>query len=343
MSLGTEANEITRRHVFPCIDGHTCGNPVRLVTGGHPDLAGESMSEMRQDFIRRFDWVRTALMYEPRGHDVMSGAFLYPATRPDCDTGIIYIEVSGCLPVCGHGTIGVVTFAIEEGLIKPKQDGVVRLDTPAGVIEAHYTLGDGKVENVRLLGVPSYLAAEGIVIDCSELGEIVVDIAYGGNFYAIIDPQKNYAGLEALSAGDIQRYSPLVRTLVNRAMDVVHPEDATIKGVSHVQWTGKAQSQEADGRNAVFYGEKAIDRSPCGTGTSARMAQLVAQGKLKVGDSFIHESITGSRFEGRVEAQVTVGKFSGIRSSISGWAKITGLGTLIVDPDDPLWRGFQVL
>jgi len=343
MSTRTQAHTITRRHTFPCIDGHTCGNPVRLVLGGHPDLKGKTMSERRQDFIQRFDWVRTALMYEPRGHDVMSGAFLYPPTDKCCDAGIIYIEVSGCLPVCGHGTIGAVTFAIEEGLIRPKTPGIVRLDAPAGVVEAHYLQKGDKVESVRLFNVPSYLAHQGVVIDCPGLGRLSVDIAYGGNFYAIIDPQKNYSGLEDISAGDIQRLSPLVRNLVNKAQKVAHPIDPTIKGVSHVQWTGKARNKKAHGRNVVFYGDKAIDRSPCGTGTSARMAQLAAKGKLKAGDVFIHESIIGSLFAGRVEKQTSVGKFAAIRPSISGWARITGHNTIIVDPDDPFWKGFQVL
>ncbi len=343
MSQPTEPHKITRRHIFPCIDGHTCGNPVRLVTDGHPDLKGKTMSERRQDFIQRFDWVRTALMYEPRGHDIMSGAFLYPATDKSCDSGIIYIEVSGCLPMCGHGTIGAVTFALEEGLIRPKTPGVVRLDAPAGVVEAHYVKQDRKVESVRLKNVPSYLAAEGVVITCPGLGEISLDIAFGGNFYAIIDPQKNYRGLETISAGDIQRLSPLVRNLVNEAIDVVHPVDPTIRGVSHVQWTGSAQNPKADGRNAVFYGDKAIDRSPCGTGTSARMAQLAAKGRLRAGDTFVHESIIGSLFEGRVEEETTLSEYPAIRPSISGWAKITGHNTIYVGPDDPFWRGFQVL
>jgi len=343
MAHNTQAHTITRRHTFPCIDGHTCGNPVRLVTDGHPDLKGATMSARRQDFIKRFDWVRTALMYEPRGHDVMSGAFLYPPTREDCDAGIIYIEVSGCLPICGHGTIGTVAFALEEGLILPKRDGVVALDAPAGRIEAHYVKKGSHVETVQLFNVPSYLAHEGVAIDCPGLGQLVVDIAYGGNFYAIIEPQKNYRGLEGISAGEIQRFSPLIRNLVNRAIEVAHPIDATIRGVSHVQWTGKAQTKGAHGRNAVFYGDKGIDRSPCGTGTSARMAQLAAKGKLKAGDAFIHESIIGSLFEGRVEEETAVGTFKAIRPSISGWAKITGHNTIFVDPGDPFWKGFQVL
>ena len=149
MPTGTQANKITRRHVFSCIDGHTCGNPVRLVTTGHPNLKGKTMGERRLDFIERFDWIRTSLMYEPRGHDVMSGAFLYQPVREDCDIGVIYIEVSGCLPMCGHGTIGTVTFALEEGLIKPKNEGVLMLDTPAGVVKAAYEKKGNKVTSVR--------------------------------------------------------------------------------------------------------------------------------------------------------------------------------------------------
>lgn len=343
MSFETEANSITRRHEFACIDGHTCGNPVRLVTSGHPALKGKTMSEKRQDFIKRFDWIRTALMFEPRGHDLMSGAFLYPATRPDCDTGIIYIEVSGCLPVCGHGTIGTVTFALEEGLVQPKQEGALVLDAPAGVIKCAYEEKDGRVTSVRLTNVASYLAKEGIIIDCPELGEISVDIAYGGNFYAIIDSQENFSGLENISGGDIQRLSPLIRNLVNETIKIVHPENPTIKGVSHVMWTGAPRDKKADGRNAVFYGDRGIDRSPCGTGTSARMAQLAAKGILKPGDDYVHESIIGSLFQGSVESATSVGEFDAIVPSVAGWATQTGKNNISVDPADPFWKGFQVL
>ena len=309
---------------------------------GHPELMGSTMSEKRQDFIKRFDWIRTALMYEPRGHDLMSGSFLYPATRSDCDTGIIYIEVSGCLPMCGHGTIGTVTFALEEGLVKPKKPGVLVLDAPAGVISCAFDEKNGRVTSVRLTNVPSFLAKEGVEIDCPGIGEISVDIAYGGNFYAIIDRQKNFAGLEAVSAGDIQRLSLIIRKLVNERIEVVHPEDATIKGVSHVMWTGAPKNKKADGRNAVFYGDKGIDRSPCGTGTSARMAQLAAKGKLMPGDDYIHESIIGSLFNARVESTTRVGEFEAIVPSVAGWAIQTGKNKISVDPADPFWKGFQV-
>lgn len=331
------------KKTFFCIDGHTCGNPVRLVAGGGPLLFGSSMSARRQDFIARYDWIRTALMFEPRGHDVMSGTILYPPCRDDCDIGVIYIEVSGCLPMCGHGTIGTVTFALEQGLVTPREEGSLKLDTPAGLVTVSYQEKGGYVEQVRLTNVPSYLAMSEVSVDCPELGTLVVDIAYGGNFYAIIDPQPNFSGLESMSAGDIQRLSPLLRERLNEALDIVHPEDSTIKDVSHIQWTGAARDPKAHGRNAVFYGEKAVDRSPCGTGTSARMAQLAAKGDLAVGDVFVHESIIGSLFEGRVERATNVGDEPAIVPSVAGWARLTGLNTIFVDPRDPYAHGFQLL
>jgi len=296
--------------------------------------------------MERYDWIRTALMFEPRGHDVMSGSILYPPCREDCDIGVLYIEVSGCLPMCGHGTIGTVTFALEQGLVTPAEPGVLRLDTPAGLVLAHFQWSHGGegdfIETVRLTNVPSFLAKSELKVDCPDLGELVLDIAYGGNFYAIIDPQPNFSGLESLSASDVQRLSPIIRERVNRSVEVVHPEDPTIKGVSHVQWTGAAIDPRADGRNAVFYGEKAIDRSPCGTGTSARMAQLAAKGKLVIGEDFVHESIIGSLFDGRVEKAVEVGGQPAIIPSVAGWAKLTGLNTIFVDGRDPYAHGFQL-
>jgi 4-hydroxyproline epimerase len=327
---------------FFCIDGHTCGNPVRLVAGGAPLLEGSSMSSRRQDFLARYDWIRTALMFEPRGHDVMSGAILYPPCRDDCDTGILYIEVSGCLPMCGHGTIGAVTFALEQGLVSPKTEGELRLDTPAGLVVAAYERAGRFVERVRLTNVASYLALPEVRVACPELGELVVDIAYGGNFYAIVEPQPGYAGLDALSAGDIQRLSPEVRRRLNELVEVAHPDDPTIRGVSHIQWAGPARDPKAHARNAVFYGAAAIDRSPCGTGTSARMAQLAARGRLAVGDDFVHESIIGSLFEGRVEAAARVGEHPAIVPSVAGWARLTGLNTIFVDERDPYAHGFQL-
>jgi len=330
-------------NTFFCLDGHTCGNPVRLVAGGGPPLAGATMSARRQDFLARYDWIRTGLMFEPRGHDMMSGAILYPPTREDCDIAVLFIETSGCLPMCGHGTIGTVTFALERGLVQPAAPGVLRLDTPAGRVDAHYRSNGAHVEAVRLVNVAAYLAAEGVEAECPGLGRISVDIAYGGNFYAIVEPQENYRDMADLSAGDILRLSPILRQRLNEALEVAHPDDATIRGVSHIMWTGQPTGGDAHARNAVFYGDKAIDRSPCGTGTSARMAQLAARGALGVGDEFVHESIIGSLFRGRVEAATTVGKRPGIVPSVEGWARLTGFNTIFIDDRDPYAHGFQVV
>jgi 4-hydroxyproline epimerase len=330
-------------HTFFCIDAHTCGNPVRVVAGGTPALVGASSSERRQYFLKHYDWIRTGLMFEPRGHDMMSGSVLYPSTRSDCDTGILFIETSGCLPMCGHGTIGTVTVAIERGLVQPKTEGVLKLDAPAGVVEATYKRDGDYVDSVRIKNIASYLHAEGVTVDCPGIGELSFDISYGGNYYAILEPQKNYRDMADFPPGEIQRLSLILRRLLNEKLEVVHPENPTIKGISHILWTGKPKNPKAHARNAVFYGDKAIDRSPCGTGTSARMAQLAARGKLKVGDDFVHESIIGSLFGGRVEAKAKVGNHEAIIPSIEGWARITGFNTIFIDDRDPYKHGFQLV
>lgn len=331
------------RHTFSCIDGHTCGNPVRLVAGGGPLLQGANMIEKRAHFLAEYDWIRTGLMFEPRGHDMMSGSILYPPTRPDCDIAILFIETSGCLPMCGHGTIGTVTMAIENGLVSPREPGVLRLDTPAGVVTAEYRQDGAHVEEVRITNIASFLHAEDLPIDCPGLGPLKVDVAYGGNFYAIVDPQENFRDMADFPAGRLVELSPKLRRALNEAYDFVHPEKPEIRGLSHILWTGAPTQPEAQARNAVFYGDKAIDRSPCGTGTSARMAQWAAKGRLKPGDAFVHESIIGSLFKGRVEAATSVGNKPAIIPSIAGWARMTGYNTIFIDDRDPYAHGFQVV
>lgn len=330
------------RHTFFCIDGHTAGNPVRLVAGGAPLLKGGSMSERRQDFLARFDWIRTGLCFEPRGHDMMSGGFLYPPTRPDSDVGILFIETSGCLPMCGHGTIGMVTFGLEHGLIQPATSGRLRVEVPAGVIDISYEQSDGKVTSVRITNVPAYVAARGIALDVDGIGSLSIDVAYGGNYYAIVEPQGRYTGLDDLGASRLIDLSGRIRDAVRAAFEPVHPSDPTIRGVSHVLWADKPSGEDADGRNAVFYGDKAIDRSPCGTGTSARLAHLAATGRLEVGERFVHESYIGSRFIGRIESSTMLGDQPAIIPSIEGSATATGFNTIWIDRDDLFWEGFQV-
>lgn len=329
-------------HTFFCVDGHTCGNPVRLVAGGGPQLKGANMVEKRAHFLAEYDWIRTGLCFEPRGHDMMSGAILYPPTRPDCDIAFLFIETSGCLPMCGHGTIGTVTMALERGLVTPREPGLLRIDTPAGLVEARYVMDGDYVESVRLTNVPAFLHSTELTAEVEGLGEIVADVSYGGNFYAIIEPQKNFPGLEHVNPSDILRWSPKVRAAFRAKYEFIHPENPAINGLSHVLWTGTPTHPEAHAKNAVFYGDKAIDRSPCGTGTSARMAQWAAKGKLKVGDDFVHESIIGTLFKGRVEKAAKLGGRDGIVPSIEGWARMTGYNTIFIDDRDPLAHGFQV-
>jgi 4-hydroxyproline epimerase len=262
--------------------------------------------------------------------------------------------------MCGHGTIGTITIAIEEGLIKPKTRGIVRMETPAGLVNVEYsevrrqksevrgqTSEAGrslKVGSVKFINVPSFLHSTELVADCPELGELVIDVSYGGNFYAIADVQKNFKGLEHYSADKLIAWARDLRKNINANYSFVHPEDPTINGCSHILWAGAVIDKTSTARNAVFYGDKAIDRSPCGTGTSARMAQWYAKGKLKKGDRFIHESIIGSKFIGTIEEETMIGDKPAIRPGIEGWAKIYGYNMITIDTeDDPYAFGFQVL
>jgi 4-hydroxyproline epimerase len=332
------------KHTFECIDAHTCGNPVRLVIKGGPALEGNSMSEKRQHFLKEYDWIRKGLMFEPRGHDMMSGSILYPPHDPANDAAVLFIETSGCLPMCGHGTIGTITIAIEKNLVQPRIPGKVRLETPAGLVMISYSKKGEKVASVTLINVPCFLAESGIKETCPDLGELHFDVAYGGNFYAIIDVQENFKGLENHTADQLIHWSRILRKKINASYKFIHPEDPTIKGCSHILWAGKTIDPLSTARNAVFYGDKAIDRSPCGTGTSARMAQWFAKGLLKKGDVFIHESIIGSKFTGRIESVVSINESPAIIPSIEGWAKIYGHNTITIDPeDDPYAFGFQVI
>ncbi len=331
-------------HIFSCIDAHTCGNPVRLVKEGGPTLNGMNMSEKRQHFLKEYDWIRTGLMFEPRGHDMMSGSILYPPHDPQNDVAVLFIETSGCLPMCGHGTIGTITIAIEKKLVIPKTPGIVRMEAPAGLVMISYTEENGKVRSVKLTNVASYLAATELTVESPQLGELVVDVSYGGNFYAIVDPQKNFKGLEHYTAGELVQFSGILRQRINEKYEFVHPQNDTIRGCSHILWTGKTLDATSTARNAVFYGDKAIDRSPCGTGTSARMAQWYSKGLLKKGDLFIHESIIGSKFIGTIEEETTVNGIAAIRPGIEGWARIYGENAISIDTDDdPFAHGFQVI
>ena len=333
------------KYIFECIDAHTCGNPVRLILTENPKLKGNTMSEKRLDFLKNHDWIRKSLMFEPRGHDMMSGGMIYPPENSENDFSILFLETSGCLPMCGHGTIGVVTIVLEENLIKPKVEGVLKIEVPAGTIEVNYKTKNEKVEWVEIRNVDSYLADTNLMIHSDYMGEIKFDVSYGGNFYAIIESQKNYFGLNNYRAEELISFSREIRDKINKkyANRFIHPIDKSIRDISHVLWTGQVLDNESSSRNAVFYGDKAIDRSPCGTGSSARMAQLFSQNKLKVGEVFIHESYIGSKFVCRIEKSLKIHNMDWISPVIRGWAKIHGYNKIIVDSSDPFHKGFQVI
>jgi 4-hydroxyproline epimerase len=246
--------------------------------------------------------------------------------------------------MCGHGTIGTITVAIEAGLIQPKVPGKIRMEAPAGLVQIEYTMQGKKVSSVKLTNVASFMAAENIQVECPDLGMLTVDVCYGGNYYAIVEVQENFKGIENYTAGQLIAWSGVLRKRINESNKFVHPSDPTINGCSHILWTGKVLDAKNTARNAVFYGDKAIDRSPCGTGTSARLAHWHAKGKLKQGVPFLHESIIGSVFTGKVESTTTIGDKQAIIPSIEGWAKIYGFNTISIDKqDDPYASGFQVV
>lgn len=331
------------RHAFTSIEGHTEGMPVRMVISGAPELRGATMSERREHFIAEYDWVRRTLMLEPRGHSHMSGTLFYPPVRDDSDFSLLFIETSGCLPMCGHATLGSITFALEAGLITPKTPGRVVVDVPAGQIHATYIQNGEKVTSVRFTNVPGFLLHRDIELDFPPLGRIKFDIAYGGNFYPIIEVQDNYPGCEHFTPQQLLDWGREFQALVNREVDVVHPENPSIRGVKHCMWTGKPLSPASQGRAVVIAGASLIDRSPCGTGSSARVAQRFARGLLAADGAYQHESLIGSYFVGRVEQQLQLETGQdAIRPSIEGRAWMAGRSTFDVDDTQPWWDGFSL-
>lgn len=314
-----------------------------MVVQGAPELHGATMNERRRHFVGQYDWVRRALMLEPRGHSHMSGTIFYPPLSADADFSLLFIETSGCLPMCGHATIGSISFALEAGLIEPKQPGTVVVEVPAGKVTARYEMSGQRVSSVRFTNVPSFLLHRDVPVEHPHLGRLVVDIAYGGNFYPIVEVQENYPGCEHFTPDQLLDWGRDMQRLVNEAIDVVHPDYPQIRGVNHCMWTGAPVAHDADGRSVVIAGDSLIDRSPCGTGSSARVAQRFARGLLSEGQAFVHESLICSRFVGRVEARTQLESgLDAIYPSIEGRAWITGRGEHYVDDSQPYAHGYSL-
>ena len=327
---------------FAAVDSHTEGMPTRVITGGVGPIPGASMLERKLHFETHMDDLRLLLMREPRGHGAMSGAILQPPLRADADWGVVFVEVSGCLPMCGHGTIGVATVLVETGMVDVREpETVVRLDTPAGLVEALVAVEGGRARAVTLRNVPSFLHARDATVDVPGLGSVRYDMAFGGNFYALVPAAD--AGVEVdpqQSRALIERGQEIIAA-IDAADSPVHPEDARIAGCRHVVFHAPG-GDGADARAATSIHPGWLDRSPCGTGTSARMAQLHARGELAVGDSFVNESVIGTRFTGRIAQEISVGGRPAIVPEITGRAWITAMGQYLLDAEDPFPAGFSL-
>lgn len=327
---------------FTAVDSHTEGMPTRVITGGLGVLPGSSMRERRLYFERHLDHLRLLLMREPRGHAAMSGAFLQPPTRPDADWGVLFVEVSGCLPMCGHGTIGVATVLVECGMVPVSEpETVICLDTPAGLVEATVVVDNGHAERVTLRNVPAFVVELDARVSVDSLGTVTYDMAFGGNFYALVSAAS--VGLEPRpeNSEELIALGLKVSAAINASAAPVHPVDNAIRGCKHVVFFAPGHDG-ADARNATAIHPGWLDRSPCGTGTSARMAALYARGQLGLGQDFVNQSIIGGKFTGRLVEEVRLGHTPAVVPEVSGRAWITGMGQYLLDPTDPFPTGFAL-
>jgi proline racemase len=323
------------------IDTHTEGEPTRTVIGGIPRIPGKTMGEKMLYFRDNLDSIRQALMFEPRGHGVMSGAILTEPCDPEADVGVIYIETGGYLPMCGHDTIGCCTALVEAGMV-PVKEGMteIKIDTPAGLVTAKVLVKDGSAKEVTFCNVPSFVYMRDATVRLDGGQDLTMDIAYGGNFFGILEASKVGLEIRPERAGDIIRIGNMIREATYRQIRVVHPEMPHIDRMTHVEFYGEPEQPGAHVRNAVVFPPGQIDRSPCGTGTSARLAALHARGEILVGQEFVHESILGSLFRSRILEETTVGGLDAVVPEVTGSAWVTGINTWVIDPSDPLKYGY---
>ena len=328
------------RKVFHAVDSHTEGMPTRVITGGIGVLPGATMNDKRLHVMNERDDLRTLLMFEPRGHASMSGAILQPSTRPDCDWGVVYIEVSGCLPMCGHGTIGVATVLVETGMVEVTEPvTTIRLDVPAGVVEAQVHVEGGRAKAVTIRNVPSYVVGLDRTVEVPGVGEVTYDLAFGGNFYAIVPIERLGIPFDRSEKQRMLDVSLALMDAINSTDMPVHPENSAIRECHHVYLEAPGSTAQHS-RHAMAIHPGWFDRSPCGTGTSARMAQLHARGQLAMDTDFVNESFIGTQFVGRLVEETTVAGIPAVVPTITGRAWVTGTAQYMLDPDDPFPAGF---
>ncbi|HEK9101780.1 proline racemase family protein [Bacillus cereus] len=331
------------KKVFTTIDTHTGGNPTRTVINGLPKLEGDTMSEKMLFMKEKYDWIRTFLMFEPRGHDVMSGALLTDPCDPEADVGVIYIETGGYLPMCGHDTIGVCTALIETGMVEVKEPYThIKLDTPAGLVTTKVYVENGKAKEVTFCNVPAFLL-KSVEVHIENIGNVQCDIAYGGNFYAITDARKLGVQLTTDNSAEIIETAIRIRDAINATVPISHPEFSFIEGVTHVEFFCDPTNEQADVKNTVIVPPGGIDRSPCGTGTSAKLATLYAHQKIDKEELFVHESIVGSLFKGKIVSTTNVGEIEAVITEITGSAWMMGMHQFLYHEEDILKDGFILI
>lgn len=331
------------QRLFTTIDTHTGGNPTRTVISGLPKLKGNTMSEKMLYMQENYDWIRKFLMNEPRGHSVMSGALIVEPCHPEADVGVIYIETGGYLPMCGHDTIGCCTALVEAGLIEVTEPYTyVNLDTPAGLVEVKIKVVDGIAKEVSFANVPSFLL-KSIEIEVEAIGKMKCDIAYGGNFYGIIDAREIGLKLEPENASKIIETGIKIRNKLNETHSIAHPEFPFIQGLTHIEFFTDPVHPEADVKNTVIVPPGGIDRSPCGTGTSAKLATMYSKNEMDVGETFVHESIVGSLFKARILETTKIKDIDAIVPEVTGTAWIMGMHRFFYNEKDPLKEGYLLI
>jgi trans-L-3-hydroxyproline dehydratase len=324
--------------IIKTIDAHTAGEPLRLIVEGFPAIEGETILEKREYIREHYDHLRKALMLEPRGHADMYGALLTAPERPASDAGVLFMHNEGFSTMCGHGVIAVVTIGIERGLFAGPD---VTLDAPAGPVQARASVAAGRVTSVSFRNVPSFVLHAALPVRLGQR-QLNVDVAFGGAFYAIADAEAAGIPLLPERLQDLRRAGMEIKRAVEAAVRVEHPGEPGLRGIYGTIFTGPPSTESAHLKNVTIFADAEVDRSPCGTGTAAVMAVLAAMGLIGPDQTFVHESIIGSIFRGRVLEQTTVGDRDAIVPEIAGEAYITGESTFLIDERDPLRYGFRL-
>ncbi len=323
------------------VDTHTMGEPTRIIVDGLPPIVGDTMMEKKKYLERNFDYIRTMAMHEPRGHRDMFGAMITEPIHEEAQMGVIFMDGGGYLNMCGHGSIGVATLLVDRGYVKVTEPiTYITLDAPAGLIEAKVRVENGKVVEVSIVNVPSFLYKKDIEIDVPDLGKIPVDISFGGSFFALVNGQNLGIKVDIDNIDELVKYGLIIRDIINDKIPVVHPINPFIDRVDLVEIYDKPSSKEANLKNVVIFGAGQVDRSPCGTGTSAKLASLYGKGLLKINEPFIYESITGTKFVGKIIGKTKVEGYDAIIPEITGKAFITAYGNIVFEEEDPFKYGF---